>query len=65
LDTTTGRNRTLGTFRVAGAGVDGINGSDGLAITNRVVGNYRKGLLVTHDEPETERATRRRRSRRR
>jgi 3-phytase len=50
---TTGRNRSLGTFRVAGVGVDDINGSDGLAVTNRVVGDYRRGLLVTHDEPET------------
>jgi 3-phytase len=29
------------------------NGSDGLAVTNRVVGHYREGLLVSHDEPET------------
>lgn len=50
---TTGRNRPLGTFRVAGDGVDDVNGSDGLAVTNRVVGDYREGLLVTHDEPET------------
>jgi 3-phytase len=50
---TDGRNRSLGTFRVAGDGVDDINGSDGLAVTNRVVGHYRQGLLVTHDEPET------------
>jgi 3-phytase len=46
-------NRSLGTFRVAGIGVDDINGSDGLAVTNRVVGDFRRGLLVTHDEPET------------
>ncbi|WP_116951673.1 phytase [Jiangella endophytica] len=50
---TTGRNRPLGTFRVEGDGVDDVNGSDGLAVTNRVVGDYREGLLVTHDEPET------------
>ncbi|MBB5786419.1 phytase [Jiangella mangrovi] len=50
---TMGHNRPLGTFRVAGDGVDEINGSDGLAVTNRVVGDYREGLLVTHDEPET------------
>ncbi len=50
---TTGKNRSLGTFRVAGAGVDDVNGSDGLAVTNRVVGDYREGLLVTHDEPES------------
>ena len=49
----TGENRSLGTFRVAGAGVDDVNGSDGLAVTNRVVGDYREGLLVTHDEPES------------
>ena len=50
---TTGWNRSLGTFRVAGDGVDDVNGSDGLAVTNRVVGDHREGLLVTHDEPET------------
>lgn len=50
---TEGSNRSLGTFRVAGDGVDEVNGSDGLAVTNRVVGHYRQGLLVTHDEPET------------
>jgi len=51
---TTGRNRSLGSFRVAGEdGVDDVNGSDGLAVTNRPVGPYRQGLLVTHDEPET------------
>ncbi|MFB9311121.1 3-phytase [Agromyces hippuratus] len=49
-----GRNRLVGTFTVDGAdGADEINGSDGLAVTNRVVGDYRDGLLVTHDEPET------------
>jgi len=46
-------NRSLGTFTVAGDGVDDVNGSDGLAVTNRMVGGYRRGLLVTHDEPET------------
>ncbi|MFC8598527.1 phytase [Isoptericola sp. NPDC057191] len=51
---TTGRNAPLGTFRVAGVGgVDDVNGSDGLAVTDRPVGPYREGLLVTHDEPET------------
>ncbi|MEU2199720.1 phytase [Isoptericola sp. NPDC019482] len=51
---TTGRHRALGSFRVAGEdGVDDVNGSDGLAVTNRPVGQYRQGLLVTHDEPET------------
>ena len=50
---TTGNNRPLGTFGVAGKGVDDINGSDGLAVTNRPVGQYRSGLFVTHDEPET------------
>ena len=48
-----GRNRSLGTFRVRGVGVDDVNGSDGLAVTNRRVGQYDEGLLVTHDEPET------------
>jgi 3-phytase len=47
------RNRALGTFRVRGVGVDDVNGSDGLAVTNRPVGEYGEGLLVTHDEPET------------
>lgn len=50
---TTDGNRSLGTFRVAGDGIDDVNGSDGLAVTNRPVGDYRQGLLVTHDEPET------------
>ncbi|WP_369370896.1 phytase [Promicromonospora sp. Populi] len=49
----TGKNRSLGTFRVAGDGVDDVNGSDGLAVSNAPVGEYRSGLLVTHDEPET------------
>ncbi|MEV0951796.1 phytase [Promicromonospora sp. NPDC050249] len=48
-----GHNRALGTFRVAGDGVDDVNGSDGLAVSNAPVGEYRSGLLVTHDEPET------------
>lgn len=49
-----GRNAPLGTFKVKGVkGVDDIHGSDGLAVTNRPVGDYRRGLLVTHDEPET------------
>jgi 3-phytase len=50
---TEGRNRSLGTFVVHGDGVDDINGSDGLAVTNRPVGPYGDGLLVSHDEPET------------
>ena len=50
---TTGNNHSHGTFRVAGVGVDDINGSDGLAVTNRPVGKYGEGLLVTHDEPES------------
>jgi hypothetical protein len=29
-----------------------VNGSDGLAVTNRPVGQYSDGLLVSHDEPE-------------
>ncbi|WP_172979684.1 phytase [Agromyces agglutinans] len=49
-----GRNALVGTFRVDGVdGADEINGSDGLAVTNRPVGDYRQGLFVTHDEPET------------
>ncbi|MEU0486452.1 phytase [Streptosporangium sp. NPDC006013] len=49
-----GRNAPLGGFRVKGAKeADDVNGSDGLAVTNRPVGDYRQGLLVTHDEPET------------
>ncbi|GLY22081.1 phytase [Micromonospora sp. NBRC 101691] len=49
-----GANKAVGSFRVTGVdGVDDINGSDGLAVTNRPVGGYRQGLLVTHDEPET------------
>ncbi len=51
--TLVGRNRSLGTFRVRGVGVDDVNGSDGLAVTNRPVGEYGEGVLVTHDEPET------------
>ncbi|MFB7883325.1 phytase [Microbacterium sp. NPDC056057] len=51
---TQGRNDLVGTFRVAGVGgVDDVNGSDGLAVTNRPVGDYREGLLVTHDEPDS------------
>ena len=50
---TTPGNRSLGTFLVRGDGIDDINGSDGLAVTNRPVGQYRRGLLVSHDEPET------------
>jgi 3-phytase len=51
---TEGRNRSLDTFKILGIGigVDDINGSDGLAVTNRVVGKYVEGLLVSHDEPE-------------
>jgi 3-phytase len=50
---TVGRNRPLGSFTVVGDGIDDVDGSDGLAVTNRVVGDYRAGLLVTHDEPES------------
>jgi 3-phytase len=50
---TQGMNRSLGTFVINGVGVDDVNGSDGLAITNRPVGDYVQGLLVSHDEPET------------
>ena len=50
---TQGANRSLGTFLIRGAGVDDVNGSDGLAVTNRPVGPYRHGLLVSHDEPES------------
>jgi 3-phytase len=38
---------------VAGERVDDLNGSDGLTVTNRSVGEYDEGLLVSHDEPET------------
>lgn len=49
-----GKNAPVGSFRVKGAkGADDVNGSDGLAVTNRPVGDHRQGLLVTHDEPET------------
>ncbi|MDR7382724.1 phytase [Promicromonospora iranensis] len=48
-----GRNRPLGSFRVAGDGVDDVDGSDGIAVSNAPVGEYGSGLLVTHDEPET------------
>ncbi|WP_083958017.1 phytase [Herbidospora mongoliensis] len=49
-----GANKALGTFRIKGVkGVDDVNGSDGLTVTNRPVGKYTKGLLVTHDEPDT------------
>lgn len=46
-------NRYLGTFRIEGRGVDDVNGSDGLAVTNQAAGRFDRGLLVTHDEPET------------
>jgi 3-phytase len=49
-----GTNKVIGSFRIDGVdGVDGVNGSDGLAVTNRAVGTYDTGLLVSHDEPET------------
>jgi 3-phytase len=50
---TEGDNASLGTFEIVGDGVDDIDGSDGLAVTNRPVGAFGDGLLVTHDEPET------------
>src|SRR5262245_8492771 len=50
---TEGQNRSLGTFVVHGVDVDDLNGSDGLAVTNRPVGKYTNGLLVSHDEPES------------
>lgn len=50
---TEGANRSLGTSVIKGVGVDDVNGSDGLAVTNRPVGEYRQGLLVSHDEPES------------
>lgn len=51
---TQGRNDLVGTFRVGGVdGVDDVNGSDGIAVTNRPVGEYSEGLLVTHDEPDS------------
>jgi 3-phytase len=50
---TAGSNRPVGSFRVAGVdGADDVDGSDGLAVTHRPVGDYTQGLLVTHDEPE-------------
>ncbi|WP_425308953.1 phytase [Ammonicoccus fulvus] len=49
-----GRNKLVGSFKVDGInGADAIHGSDGLAVTNRPVGQYTEGLLVTHDEPES------------
>ena len=33
--------------------VDDIHGSDGLALASVPVGEYTRGLLVTHDEPES------------
>ncbi|WP_432557580.1 phytase [Granulicoccus sp. GXG6511] len=49
-----GNNKLLGTFRVgASSDIDEVNGSDGLAVTNRPVGDFRQGLLVVHDEPHT------------
>lgn len=51
---TTGRNKPVGSFRAVGAGgVDDVNGSDGLAVTHRPVGDYTEGLLVLHDEPHS------------
>ena len=47
------QNRSLGTFVINGVGVNDVNGSDGLAVTNRLVGDYVQGLLVSHDEPES------------
>ena len=43
----------MGSFQIEGDGVDDVNGSEGLAVTNRPAGAYRTGLLVGHDEPET------------
>lgn len=49
-----GSHKPVGSFLVRGvAGVDDVNGSDGLAIASRPVGRFTEGLLVTHDEPET------------
>ena len=48
-----GKNKAIGSFRIEGDGVDDVNGSDGLAVTNRPVGRFDTGLLVSHDEPET------------
>ena len=49
-----GRNKLVGSFKVgAGNGLDAVHGSDGLAVTNRPVGDFRQGLLVTHDEPHS------------
>lgn len=48
-------NAPVGSFEVLGTGsADQVDGSDGLAVTNRPAGpGYEQGLLVTHDEPET------------
>ncbi len=49
-----GNNKLVGSFTVGeGNGFDAVHGSDGLAVTNRPVGDFRQGLLVTHDEPHT------------
>ncbi len=49
-----GNNKLVGSFTVGeGKGFDAVHGSDGLAVTNRPVGDFRQGLLVTHDEPHT------------
>ncbi len=50
----TGRNAAVASFRIQGVGgVDDVNGSDGLDIVTTPVGPYRRGLLVSHDEPDT------------
>ena len=42
--TTEGNNRSLGTFVIRGDGVDDVNGSDGLAVTNRPVAHTHKAF---------------------
>lgn len=50
----TGANRPLASFRIRGVdGADEVNGSDGLDIVTAPVGPYRRGLLVSHDEPDS------------
>ena len=49
-----GKNKPVGSFAIKGVnGVDDVNGSDGIAIASVPVGKYTRGLLVSHDEPES------------
>lgn len=50
----TGANRPLGSFRIRGIdGADNVNGSDGLDVVTVPVAGYPRGLLVSHDEPDS------------